>query len=158
MSEERLLEEAAEGILTDLEAAPADPWQPLRENQWMTVPIGAVAQHLELPPPPPPNAPSPFAFADPERVRRILEGAGFEAVEIEGWKGDLAPGGGGLDTAVDLFFDIGPVSRILREANAGPEVRPKIAESIRQAIKPFDGPDGVRMPAASWIVTARRGA
>ncbi len=132
-------------------------WQPLRENAWMMVPMGAVAQHVEFPPPPPPEAPGPFAFADPDRVRRILEGAGFEAVRIEGWKGELAPGGGGLDTAVDLMFDIGPVARVLRESNAGPEVRPKVAEAIRQALVPFDGPDGVRMPAATWIVTARRG-
>ena len=133
-------------------------WQPLGENPWMTVPIGAVAQHVELPAPPPPGAPGPFAFADPDRVRTILEGAGFESVGIEGWKGELAPGGGRLDTAVDLMFDIGPVARILKESNAGPEVRPRVAEAIRQALVPFDGPDGVRMPAATWIVTARRGA
>ncbi len=43
MSEERLLEEAAEGILTDLEAAPADPWQPLRENSWIGVGVPETA-------------------------------------------------------------------------------------------------------------------
>ena len=32
---------------------------------------------------PPPDAPTPFALADPERVRTILGSAGFDDVELE---------------------------------------------------------------------------
>ena len=32
---------------------------------------------------PPPDAPTPFALADPERVRTILEAAGFQSVDLE---------------------------------------------------------------------------
>jgi SAM-dependent methyltransferase len=131
-------------------------WQPLLENPWMMVPLAAAAQHVQLPPPPPPGTPGPFAFGDPDRVRGILEGAGFEKVRIDPWRGELAPGGGRLSTGVDLFLEIGPVSRVLREAGAGPEVKKRVVEAIREAIVPFEGPDGVRMPCATWIVTARR--
>ena len=34
-------------------------------------------------PVPPPDAPTPFALADPERVRSILGAAGFDGVELE---------------------------------------------------------------------------
>ena len=41
------------------------------------------------------NAPGPFAFADGERVRGILEGAGFVGVEVESVDEIMVLGGGG---------------------------------------------------------------
>src|ERR1041385_2284128 len=52
-------------------------WQPLAYNPWMAVPTKAAASEIAFPPPPPPHAPGPFAFADADRVERILPEAGF---------------------------------------------------------------------------------
>jgi hypothetical protein len=33
---------------------------------------------------------------------------------------------------------------------------PRVAAAVREAIAPFETPQGVRMASAAWIVTARR--
>jgi SAM-dependent methyltransferase len=129
-------------------------WQAIQENAWMLVPMGAALQHLPPPPIPAPDAPGPFAFADPDRVRRILSGAGFEDVQLESIRETLTVGGtGSLDEAVDFLLQMGPTSRILRDSD--PALTPKVAASVRQALEPYYGEEGLRMPSAAWIVTAR---
>src|SRR5690349_3634706 len=57
-------------------------WQRIDENEWMNAFRAALAAGRDLPTPPP-EAPSPFAFADPDRVRAILTAAGFVDVTFE---------------------------------------------------------------------------
>ena len=52
-------------------------WRAFSENLWMRGPAEAAAAFLPSAPAPDPEAPGPFAFADPSRVRRILEEAGW---------------------------------------------------------------------------------
>jgi len=128
-------------------------WRPLAENPWLLVPLGAAAQHMQLPPPPAPGAPGPFAFADPERVRGILDQAGFDGIKLEPVNDTLTVGGAGLDEAVHFLLEgVGPTSAALRDAD--PAVRPRVFAAVREALAPFVTPEGVRMPAAAWVVTA----
>ena len=128
-------------------------WQPLAENPWLLVPLGAAAQHIQLPPPPAPGAPGPFAFADPDRVRGILDQAGFEGIHLESVRDTLSVGGGGLEDAVRILLEgVGPTSAALREAD--PAVRPRVYAAVREALTPFVTPAGLRMACAAWIVTA----
>jgi len=129
-------------------------WQALAENPWMAVPLMAAVPHLPPMSPPAPGAPGPFAFAEPEHVSRILTGAGFTDVGFEDVRRPLRVGGGGdLDQTVDFLLQMGPTSRALREAD--PALVPIVTASIREALQPFYRDDGVRMPSAAWIVTAR---
>jgi SAM-dependent methyltransferase len=130
-------------------------WQSLPQNGWLAVPLMAAARHIQFPPPPAPGAPGPFAFADADRVRGILEGAGFRDVAFDRDEHPIVVGGGGsLDDVVDFLLDgVGPTSAALREA--GPEARPKVAAAVRDALAPYATADGVSLPAAAWIVTAR---
>jgi SAM-dependent methyltransferase len=129
-------------------------WQAIQENPWMVVPMAAALQHIPPPPIPSPDAPGPFAFADPNRVRGILTGAGFEDVRLESLRQTLTVGGtGSLDEAVEFLLQIGPAGRILRESD--PALLPKVAASVRAALEPYHTDEGVRMPSAAWIVTAR---
>ena len=129
-------------------------WQPLAENPWLLVPLGAAAQHIQLPPPPAPGAPGPFAFADPDRVRRILDEAGFDGIHLEAVRHTLTVGGGGLEEAVHLLLEgVGPTSQAMRDAD--PALRPRVYAAVREALTPFVTPAGLRLPAAAWIVTAR---
>lgn len=129
-------------------------WQPLAENPWLLVPLGAAAQHIQLPPPPAPGAPGPFGFADPDRVRGILAAAGFDSIGFESVRETLNIAGGELDAAVRFLLEgVGPTSAALREAD--PAVRPRVYAAVREALAPFVTPAGLRMPSAAWIVTAR---
>jgi SAM-dependent methyltransferase len=127
-------------------------WRSPAENPLMVGPMIAAAPLLPPQPPPDPLAPGPFAFADPERVRGILEGAGFTDVAIEPFNDRV--GAGGLDQAMALAFRVGPLGRALA---AVPEARESVTDAVRGAIEPYVTDAGVKMPAAVWIVTARNG-
>jgi SAM-dependent methyltransferase len=128
-------------------------WQELGRNPWMLVPVMAIAPLVALPPPPAPGAPGPFAFADADRVRRILADAGFASIEIEPLNGELGlGGGGGLDRASDFVLQMGPAGRVLRDADEA--LLGRAREAAREALAPFATPDGVRMEYAAHIVSA----
>jgi ubiquinone/menaquinone biosynthesis C-methylase UbiE len=130
-------------------------WQALERNAWMAVPMAAAARVIPSPARPGPEAPGPFSFADPNRVRGILGGAGFTDVTVEGYETMLAVGGSApLDATVEFLLEIGPVGAALRDA--GPSFSPRVAEAIRQAIEPFCGAQGVRMASAVWLVRGLR--
>ena len=136
-------------------------WQALPRNPWMLVPVSAAAKHLPPSDPPDPEAPGPFALADAARTERILAAAGFEDIAHDPLEREILVGGGGdLDETVSFVLQLGPVGGALREA--GEEVRAAAAQDVRAALEPYfvDGPDGpgVRMPAAAWLVTAKRPA
>jgi len=131
-------------------------WRSLFDNPWLLVPMMAAASHIQLPPPPAPDAPGPFSLADPERVRGILSRAGFGDIVLDELNETLSVGGGaGLDQTVDFLLQMGPTAAVLRDpANAA--ALPRIIAAVREALAPFLTPQGVRMPSAAWIVTARR--
>ena len=128
-------------------------WQAARENPWVSVPLQAVADLVELPTPTP-GAPGPFSLADAARVEDILAQAGFSDIAVEALERDLAVGGGSLEGAVEFLQKIGPSGRALAEADAA--TRARAADALRRAIEPFAVDGSVRMGSASWIVSARR--
>jgi SAM-dependent methyltransferase len=129
-------------------------WQPLERNPWMAVPVAAAAREIPFPPRPAPDAPGPFSFADPERVRRILLGAGFEDIVLEPHDEALHVGTQDLERTVDFLVQMGPTGSALREA--GPSARPRVTAAVREALAPFHGERGLRMDSAAWLVRARR--
>jgi SAM-dependent methyltransferase len=133
-------------------------WQELARNAWMSVPMRAAAQQVALPPPPAPGTPGPTSFADPDRVRGILEGAGYGEVAIEPLEGTLVVGGSGatLEQAVEFTLQMGPMARALRETPADAIAR--VAVAVREAIAPYATPRGVTLGFSAWIVSARSGA
>jgi len=125
-------------------------WRPLPFNDWMRVPVEAALAHVAAPPPGDPTAPGPFAFADPGRVRTILAGAGYRDIDLTPY--DTFVGGHPLDEAVALSLKVGPLGMLLRE---NPDKRDVVIDAVRRALAPHDGVDGVMLPAAVWIVTAK---
>lgn len=131
-------------------------WQALEKNDWVRVPLLATTQHVQPPPPPAPGAPGPFALADPERVRRILQGAGFRDIQCEFYETPISIGGAtNVDEAVAFMLEIGPIAVLLREAET--LVRARVIEAIRAALIPYAGHDQVSLGGAAWIVLARPG-
>ena len=87
------------------------------------------------------------------RYFRNDSGAGFADVTLESFERELLVGGGvDLERTVDFALRMGPAGAALREA--GDAARLTTAESVREALAPYLTPDGVRMPSASWFVSA----
>src|SRR5437660_1289585 len=127
-------------------------WAEIRELlELQLAPLGRRAL-AALPPQPPhdPDAPGPFALANPDRVRGILERAGFAEIEITAH--DEQVGSGDLDRMLMVCSRVGALGKILRE---NPELRAAALPAVRSALAAHDGPAGVRLNAATWFVTAR---
>ena len=132
-------------------------WQEMARNPWMLLPVRAVSAHIELPAPPEPGTPGPYAFADPTRVKGVLEAAGYAEVSVEGCETEIdVMGERTPEQAVEFLMQMGPAARMLAEASQ--DTRAVAAEAIHEALAPYIRPDGIRLGAATWIVSARRGA
>jgi ubiquinone/menaquinone biosynthesis C-methylase UbiE len=129
-------------------------WQTLEKNEWARIPLMAAAKHVPLPAPSSPDAPGPFAFANPDRVRRLLETAGFTHINIESQEAALTMGGAAtVDEAVDFVMEIGPIARLLADASV--DVRARVVEELRATLASYATREGVNMSGAAWIVYAR---
>jgi SAM-dependent methyltransferase len=124
-------------------------WRALEENPLDILPLRAASPHLPPQPAHDPDAPGPFAFANPDRLRGILERAGFGNIEITAF--DERVGSGNLEAMLAVCSRVGALGKILRE---NPELRTVALPAVRSALAAHDGPDGVRLNAATWIVTA----
>ncbi len=125
-------------------------WRALEENPLDILPLRAASAHLPSQPVHVPDAPGPFAFANPDRVRAILEGAGFGEIAITAQ--DELVGSGDLDEMLAVVSRVGALGKILRE---NPELRAATIPAVRSALLAHDGPAGVQLNAATWVVTAR---
>jgi SAM-dependent methyltransferase len=89
------------------------------EGLWPNGPLEAVRHLLPPIPTPGPKEPGPFSWADPTRVHRILEGAGFR-------EGSLTPvdpvirlaSTGEAAEAADFVMVLGPLTRVLPALSA----------------------------------------
>jgi SAM-dependent methyltransferase len=129
-------------------------WQELARNEWMVVPGAAVAAHVPLPDLGELGAPGQFAFADPDRVRGLLERAGFEEIGVTAVEEPLTIGGyGTVDEAVEFLKGTNTGQTLL--ADADPDVVAAALADVRSALAPYEGTDGVRLGAGVWLVKAR---
>ena len=89
------------------------------EKLWPNAPLEAVRHLLPPIPTPGPEEPGPFSWADPARVHRILEGAGFSEVSLT----PLDPviqlaGPAGEAEAANFVMAMGPLARVLPSLSA----------------------------------------
>jgi SAM-dependent methyltransferase len=127
-------------------------WRTPQENPWGLVPVRAAAPFLPPLQRPGPEEPGQYSFGDRHRVERILKESGFVGTTLEPL--DL-PIYMGQDVAevvanADRF---GPLARPFAEAT--PDAADKARAAIAEALAPLARPDGVRLPGACWLVTAR---
>ncbi len=128
-------------------------WRPFRENPWFHTPYEAAAPHLPEQEKADPEAPGPFAFAEPERVTRILGLAGFTAVEVAPFDAMLTFGQTGeIEEAMRFLVQVGPVSRAL--ATGTEEQRAAALDAVRETLRQADEPEGIRLGAQCWFVSA----
>ena len=126
----------------------------LQENKWATAILAAV-RHL-LPPitPPGPEEPGQFSWGDPARVRRILEAAGFQDVSLTSHDPAMPLAGrGGAAEAASFMLRVGPVVRATSDASE--EQRKEVRAALEAFFQNHEGPQGIVLQGAIWIVTAR---
>ena len=127
-------------------------WRTPRDNAWAMVPLSAARAAMGVTPAPTdPNAPGPFAFADEQRLRAILSGAGFGAMDVRRFDAALSLGATPR-SAAEAAVQIGAVSRFVREV--GVEHLPIIIEAVERALGPLVATDGhVRLNGSTWLVS-----
>ena len=128
-------------------------WRAFRDNPWASGPLAAARDLLPPMEPVDPEAPGPFAFADRERVRRILTSGGFGEVSITAHADEMYIGAS-VEEASDYAMNVGPLSRAA--AGLAEDVRAAIRLRVVSVVERFVTPRGVAVPAAVWLVTARR--
>jgi SAM-dependent methyltransferase len=128
-------------------------WQQEAGNDYSTVARDALAPFGPKPPPVEPGAPGPFSLADPDRIRRLLEGAGFTAVGTQAVTEALWVGADAED-ALDFFLTKPSSRRGLKDADAATAAAARAA--LHEALALHPAPDGVRLASAAWVVTATR--
>ncbi|MEN8197031.1 MAG: methyltransferase domain-containing protein, partial [Pseudomonadota bacterium] len=126
-------------------------WQARTDNQWMELPFGIALRHVAPPPPALPGEPGPTAFANPDRVRRILSESNFGDIQIEPLAMPIMLGGD-IPTAVERLSQLGPTGRLLRDASE--DVKAAIAADLAKELRAFLTGDGVKMKGSAWVVTA----
>jgi SAM-dependent methyltransferase len=124
-------------------------WRSPGENPFMTTAERAAAPLLPAIPARQPDAPGQFAFADRDRVRRILEDSGWSAITIE--PVDVACAFPESEL-VRYITRLGPVGRVLSESND--DTRARVLDTVRPAFDPFVHDDEVRFTAACWMLSA----
>jgi len=128
-------------------------WRPFKENDWAFLPFMAAVPHLPPIERPAPNAPGPFAFGDDERVKNILQEAGFTDIAVKPLDRTMHLGNS-VDDAAMFASDTGPISRVL--GTASPEQQQAAVGAIRQMLEKREAEGkGLALAAACWIVTAR---
>lgn len=128
-------------------------WQGAARQEFLAVPFGAVAAHAALPELPGGSEPGPFSLADPDRIRRLLAGAGFSGIGVDGVEEPLRVG----DDVEDVigYYRSLPAARQMLTV-AGERATAAAIEALRGALRPYQGTDGVTLRSAAWLVTAQR--
>jgi SAM-dependent methyltransferase len=108
------------------------------------------------PSPDDPYAPGPFAFAERDHVSRILEAGGWRDLAFEEVDFPMIAGVGerAIDDAVEYFRLIGPAARAAREMDDA--ARERFLARVRDLAERNCRDNLVSLPAAAWIVTARK--
>lgn len=136
-------------------------WRGASENDWAHLQMEAIRNIV--PPSPLPNlgTPGPFSFGDRNRIEHILSSAGFAEIAIAPFD-HVFPFGQGdtrkeaIDDALEMAFEVGPLSRILTDQPD--DVRARASAAIRAAFAVRPGERSIFLDGAAWIVTAQNPA
>jgi SAM-dependent methyltransferase len=125
-------------------------WQSVADNEWLTEFRTALAVGRDLPTPPP-DAPSPFALADRDRVRTILEAAGFADITFQSLHEPMSFG-----PDPDNAFEF--VSELTSWMRNGLDQTGQDAAltALRATIAQHTYNQGVTYQSATWIIQAHK--
>jgi len=129
-------------------------WQHEDDNDWISLPAAVMRQFTPEPVLPTADAPGPFAFRDPNRVRRILKDAGWIDIEVTPFAAPARLGAGlGLDEALTQTMGLHPAHVLRRQVDD--ETFTKATAAVRGLLAEHMANDEVVFRANAWIAQAR---
>jgi len=126
-------------------------WAEPERNPWATIPTRALVElgHVE---PPDPGAPGMFVLADAERLRALLEHAGFTGVVVE--RVELSRPDRDVDEYLTGTLDLSQPFAEVRQGLTD-EQWAEVQARVGELVQPFAGEEGtLRFPACSFAVAA----
>jgi SAM-dependent methyltransferase len=130
-------------------------WQELLRNAWIMIPSSAALAFVPMPELGEPDAPGPFALADPDRIRSVLDDAGFADVTVTEAVEPMCMGAD-VEDAVAFMAGTEMAARLFQDVDE--DTVQKAWDAARQALVPYEGPEGVVLTGSAWLVAARRPA
>jgi SAM-dependent methyltransferase len=131
-------------------------WRRRIDNDWLyraqTIVEGIVERPEEYDEPT--CGPGPFSMADADTTSDVLLHAGYSEIALH--RCDLPIGvGADVEEAIDLVMALGPAGEILRLAgDRAAHLHDDVRAALRDGLAEFEGPDGLRAGASTWIVSA----
>jgi SAM-dependent methyltransferase len=129
-------------------------WGSVLENDWVMVPVAAVAQVTgSLPPMPGPGEPGSFSLADPDRIREILGNAGFGHIEVTPHADQIAISEEGITDFAGIALELVRFAGALADAET--ETRAQALAAIDQGLHARLQAGQVLLSRSVHLVTAR---
>src|SRR4030081_1404855 len=130
-------------------------WRRRFDNDWLyraqTIVEGLVERPEEYDEPT--CGPGPFSMADADTTSDVLRHAGYEDIALQRCDIPIVIGSD-VDEAIDLVMAIGPAGEVLRLAgDRAAHLHDAVRIALRDGLEEFEGPDGVRAQASTWIVS-----
>lgn len=127
-------------------------WGPRERNPWLGVVFDAVTAETGRPVPPP-GIRGPFALADPDRLERLLGGAGFCDVRVSEQSCPMR------DESFAAWWTrtcslAGPLTE--RLAAMSEQQRAAVEQRARDAARAYETADGLDFPGLALIASGRR--
>ena len=141
------------GVMKDDARFATACWSAPEKNPFVSVLIQALANFMELPKPPP-GAPGIFSMADPDRLRSLLESAGFRDIELEEMEINVLEVTDGTAYWEAMSDLAAPVMTLVNQLDAASR-EAYIAEVINSADELKQG-DTLRMRGTTWLASATR--
>ena len=125
-------------------------WRSPADNPFMTAAERAAAPFLPQLPARKADEPGQFAFADRNRVQKILESSGWTQIDIQPLDVECALTERELEAYITR---LGPLGRVLPQFDE--PTRARVIEAVRAAFEPYVHGEQVRFTAACSTVRAR---
>jgi ubiquinone/menaquinone biosynthesis C-methylase UbiE len=131
-------------------------WRRRQDNPWLYVaettvkPLVPVVEETDEPR----CGPGPFFMADADTTSTMFRNAGFTDVSFLRVDHPLRIGRD-LEEAVAANFALGPAAEAVRLAgDAATEIRPRLEELLREALRPYESQDGIVLSSSTWVISA----
>ena len=125
-------------------------WSAPERNPWVTIAFALLVEQGHMPPPEP-GAPSPFALANEEHTRALLEGAGFASVRTA--EVPVRFTFRDIDEYTTFVADTGgPAALVLR--GLAEDEHETLSTGLQTAFAPFGGDGGYELPGVALNAVA----
>jgi SAM-dependent methyltransferase len=131
-------------------------WRRKLDNEWLHRAEMIVEQFVDRPQEydEPTCGPGPFSMANADTTSDILRHAGYIDVELHRCDLPIVIGND-IEEALEFAMALGPAGELLRIAgDPAAHLHDDVRQALRDGLREYEGPEGIRAPASTWIVSA----